>query len=338
MRLLFAPILTTATLVLTPSAQAGPLEVLETVLATHIEPGYAALADSSAHLAEVAATTCDPTDTALQAAFHQAWDDWIAMSHIRFGPSETHNRAFALGFWPDARATVPKTLRALIAAQDPAVETPEAFAHVSIAGRGFTALEYLLFDPEFAQDAAYPCALRRAVARDIAATSAAIAGDWTGLYGAAFLTFDATTPFRTEEEALTALFGAVLTGMEFTEDTRLGRPMGTFERPRPTRAEARRSARSVRHIRLSTQSAASLSALLAAEHPEVAALVATEFAQTLAAIDRLRDPALADVAEPSGRLRAEAVAQLLDLTATRVRDQVGGLYGLSEGFSQLDGD
>lgn len=317
---------------------AGPSEVLSEALTGYVQPGFTALADRSADLAQAASMNCAATNSDLQAAFAAAWDDWIEVSHLRFGPTETDNRAFALGFWPDTRSKVPKTLGRLVADEDPAVFDPIAFAQVSVAARGFTAMEFLLFDPSFTGDSDYLCALRQAVAADIAVTTAEIAADWTGSYGAAFLSFGEDAPFRGETEAMGALYGAILTGLQFTRDARLGRPMGTFERPRPNRAEARRSGRSVRHIRISVASTGALAAILGREDAVVVSDMEDAFARALRDIDRIADPSLADVADPIGRIRAEAASQAIEAAALSVRNGVGVLYGLAEGFNALDGD
>lgn len=327
-----------AALVVPGAVVAAPSDVLNRALSEHIQPGFAAFADASDVLAAASAVTCDRSDPAVLAAFDTAWDAWIRIGHLRFGPTETDNRAFALGYWPDTRGTIPKTLARLVADEDAAVADPEAFAEVSIAGRGFTALEFLLFDPQMGEDTAYQCQLRQAIAVDIALNASLIADDWDGEYGTSFLTYDATSPFRSETEALTELFGAVLTGLEFSEDVRLGRPMGTFDRPRPKRAEAWRAGRSVRHIALSVEGTRDLSLILASENPQVTADVEAEFGRAMSNVDKLKDPVLGDVVDATGWLRAEIAAQGLELAATRVRDEVGALYGLSEGFSSLDGD
>ena len=127
-------------------------------------------------LAEAAEAGCAPVSDALRRAYHRAFDAWITVSHLRFGPAETEDRAFALAFWPDGRGKTPKTLGTLIDGSDPVVATPEEFRTVSVAARGFYALEFLLYDQAFGGrgDADYRCALIRAMTADIAATSAAI--------------------------------------------------------------------------------------------------------------------------------------------------------------------
>ena len=88
-------------------AQSGAM--LAAALNDHILPGFGRLEANAAVLAEVATATCDPQTPHLREAFHDAWDAWIAVSHLRFGPTEAGTRAFALGFWPDTRGVTHRT-------------------------------------------------------------------------------------------------------------------------------------------------------------------------------------------------------------------------------------
>ncbi|MEM1102031.1 MAG: di-heme oxidoredictase family protein, partial [Pseudomonadota bacterium] len=157
---------------------------------------------------------CGPESAELRPVYNTASDAWTRVSHLRFGPSEEEERGFALAFWPDPRGSTPKTLATLLRDADPVVDTSEEFATVSVAGRGFYAMEFLLYDAQFtgADDAAYVCALTQAVARDIAASSAAIEAEWAGGY-AALMTAPGNDIYRTEDEALRQLFTALSTGL-----------------------------------------------------------------------------------------------------------------------------
>ena len=88
--------------------------------------------------------------------------------------------ASRIAFWPDTKGATPRTLEALVAAEDPVVDDPAAFAGVSVAARGLFALDYLLFDPAAAPIAAgsYRCRLLMAITRDPAATSARMLARW----------------------------------------------------------------------------------------------------------------------------------------------------------------
>ena len=308
---------------------------IRAIVETHVLPGYRALAAESADLAASARSDCSSTNRELRAAYHDAFDAWTGVSHLRFGPSETEDRAFALAFWPDPRGSTPKALGTLIRDQDPAVNSPEDFATVSVAARGFYALEFLLYDTQVTGggDEDYRCALLRAVAADISANAAAILGDWESGYGN-LMSNPGNDTYRTATEAAQQFFTALSTGLEFASTTRLGRPMGTFDRPRPKRAEARRSGRSLRNVVLSLESAQDLVALLSGDDPDVD----DAFENAIREASELDDPVFAGVAEPQGRFRVEALQQRIEVIRRLLAEDIGPRLGIAAGFNSLDGD
>lgn len=305
------------------------------IVETHVVPGYERLADTSATLAATAQTACIAGDPDLETAYHAAFDAWVGVSHLRFGPSETDQRAFALAFWPDPRGSAQKTLATLLRDADPVVEDPAAFQEVSVAARGFYALEFLLFDAGFAgpENPEHACALIQAISIDIATNAAAILADWSDDY-AALMTTPGNETYRNSEEAAKQLFTALSTGLEFTSQTRLGRPLGTFDRPRPARAEARRSGRSLRHVALSLESTRALAAGISAQDPAVA----QAFDDALERAAQLDDPVFAGVAKPQGRLRVEALQTQVEEIRGLLALEVGPRLGIAAGFNSLDGD
>lgn len=305
---------------------------LRAIVEDHITPRYVALADRTATLAAQAQEDCTPDAPPLIAAYHDAFDAWIGVSHLRFGPSEIEDRAFALSFWPDPRGATPKALGTLIRDEDPVAFDADAFATVSIAARGFYALEFLLFDPQFA-GGDYPCALIRAVTGDISRNAAAILDGWQGGYGA-LISQPGNDTYRTKPEAARQIFTALTTGLEFTSDVRLGRPMGTIDRPRPKRAEARRSGRSLRHVVLSLEATRELGQLISSGDADLDGA----FASALDRASALDDPVFAGVSEPQGRLRVEALQQNINTIRTILDAQIGPSLGIAAGFNSLDGD
>jgi len=313
--------------------------ILTDVVEGHILPRYAALSDATVSLAKASATDCTANSPTLRAAYHSGFDSWIAVSHLRFGPSEVDDRAFAMAFWPDTKGFTPKALSGLIADEDTAVNSPEAFAETSIAGRGFFALEQMLYDPRFADqgDPAYRCALIRAITADIYRNSEAMTADWAG-YARALTQPGGASPYRSQDEALQELYKALITGLEFTGDTRLGRPLGTFDRPRPNRAEARRSERSLRHVELSLIALRDLAARLSSDHRDIAADLDSAFGNAIDRARALDDPAFSGVATPEGRFRVEALQQSINDIRTIAATELGPTLGISAGFNSLDGD
>ncbi|MCV6584527.1 MAG: imelysin family protein [Marinibacterium sp.] len=300
----------------------------------HILPGYRDLAADSAALAQVAQADCQPDSPDLRAAFGAAFDDWVRVSHLLFGPSETEDRAFALAFWPDPRGSTPKALATLIRDEDPAAQDLADFAEVSIAARGFYALEFLLYDPQLAVPGPYHCALVQVISADIAALTADILQGWEDGYADLMRGAGSNDTYRSTIEAQRQLFTALSTGLEFTAQTRLGRPLGTFDKPRPQRAEARRSARSLRHVILSLEATRDLAAGLSEHDPALDAAFAT-------ALDRARsldDPDFAGAADPIKRFRIEVLQQDVNAIRQILAEDLGPRLGIAAGFNSLDGD
>jgi len=325
-----------ATLAMAPSFLRA--DMVDIAIDRHILPGFYALAETSTTLNQTAIDDCDPNSAALRTAYGAAFDAWVRVSHLRFGPTETENRAFALAYWPDSRGKTPKALNQLVRTNDPIVDDPEAYATVSIAARGFYALEFLLYDAKLQQTgtAAYRCDLTRAIARDIAATSTAIAEDWSENFANEMR--QPGTRYQSEAEIKQELFKALDTGLQILIDMRLGRPLGTYDKPRPKRAEAYRSGRSLHHVILSLEALEDLALILSADTPDLQDALATSFATTRAHAQRLKDPIFAGVSEPESRLRIEALQQDIRNLREKVGLNLGPALGVEVGFNALDGD
>ncbi|KIC41767.1 peptidase M75 [Ruegeria sp. ANG-S4] len=313
--------------------------ILLDIAQSHILPSYARLADTAQVLSETAKADCAPNSDALRAAYADAFDSWISVSHMRFGPSEVDDRAFSLAFWPDTKGFTPRALSRLIDDNDNAVQTAAEFAETSVAGRGFFALEQMLYDPAFADQgsAEYRCDLIRAIAADIAANATAIDTDWQ-TYAQSLTRTGENSRYRNDDEAMQEMFKALSTGLEFTADTRLGRPLGSFERPRPKRAEARRSARSLRHVELSLIALQDLALRLSADHPDVTEDFQAAFDRAIQRAQSLGDPNFAGVSTPEGRFRVEALQQTVSDIRRIANTQLGPALGIGAGFNSLDGD
>ncbi len=309
-------------------------KLVTNVVNEHILPGYERLATSSAVLSKAVETSCPDELDAVKVAYNEAFDAWMGVSHLRFGPSEENNRAFALAFWPDTRGFTPKTLASLLSDNDPAIHDAEKFKTVSIAARGFYPMEFLLYDTQFTeQPAPQRCDLMAVMAKDIAGNSAAILRDWQAGYGEMMIKAD-NDIYRAPEEAVRQLYTALTTGLQFTAQTRLGRPMGSFEKPRPNRAEARRSKRSQRHVLLSLQANRQLASLLSENDEDID----RGFERAIRIAEELDDPAFAGVGSIQGRIRVEALQGAITFTNDLVAEYLGPKLGISAGFNALDGD
>ena len=302
------------------------------VVAGHILPGYARFAAATAALDEAAGASCDPA--ALTLPYHAAFDAWVGVQHIRLGPVEEQGRAVAIAFWPDPKGLGAKAQRALLTG-DPALLTPERFAEQSVAARGLLALERLLYPAE--PLAAEPCALIRATTADLARIAAEVAQDWdAGGYGARLVTAGAegNTTFLSVDEARQALVTQIAAGLEFASAHRVGRPLGSFDKPRPERAEARASGRSLRNVTLSVQALRAMVVALVDEAPQTLAALDAAIARA----EALDDPVFAGVADPQGRLKVEILQQAIEAAHAAVVAEVAPSLGVGVGFNSQDGD
>ncbi|NRB34713.1 MAG: peptidase M75, partial [Rhodobacteraceae bacterium] len=107
---------------------------------------------------------------------------------------------------------------------------------------------------------------------------------------------------------------------------------------RPTRAEARRSERSQRHVVLSLTATRDLALALAIDTPDLAGDMQRAFDRALARAETLEDPGFANVDDPAQRFRLEALKQQIDDIRTRLITDLGPSLGVTVGFNSLDGD
>lgn len=160
-----------AALIATP-AVAG----VEEAVNDYILPHLAAFTEAAEVLDDAAQANCEAEG--LVGPYNAAFDGWMAVADVRLGPSE--QGALSLSFWPDKRGFTERTLADLISNKDPVVEDQAAFEEISIAARGFFALERMLYDSQFNDYAEgdYACTLVRALTRDVVDQATALQAQW----------------------------------------------------------------------------------------------------------------------------------------------------------------
>ncbi|OCX66694.1 hypothetical protein BFP70_00595 [Thioclava sp. SK-1] len=319
-------------LVLGLPAQADVPEVIH----KQIEPGYAAFADATVDLARTAQEDC--TVAAMRAPWDAAFDAWLGVQHVRLGPVEENGRALAISFWPDPKAIGRRQLRTLLSGHDPQFLTPEGISAGSVAVRGLFALDTLLHG-DMADDGTYACDLRRAIATDLADMAGDISAAWVDGFDQMLLApgTGGNTLYLDSSEARQALFTQLVSGLEFNATARLGRPLGTFDHPRPERAELIETGRSLHNLRLSMQALHAYAQSLA---QGLGAIPDTEaaFARSFDLIDDFDDPVFASVADPMARLRVEIIQQQIQAIVENVEVELGAVLGVTTGFNAADGD
>ncbi len=303
----------------------------EQTLSDHILPGYSAFAASTQALSDAAAKDC--TADSLKPAFDAAYDAWLGVQHLRFGPAEADGLSVAIAFWPDPKGSGAKSQRALLLG-DSAQLTPEHFPDQSVAARGLTGLERLLYPAEPLP--ADPCALIQATTLDLARMAKIINDNWINSYSKTVLTAGdlGNTTFQTRPEVRQTLFTQVVAALEFDKDQRLGRPLGTFDKPRPERAEAIAAGRSQRNVLLSLQSLRAMVVTLTPDAP----LTLAGFDHAIKLSEALDDPTFAGVAAPQGHLKVEILQQAVSALIDTVMAELGPELDVGVGFNAADGD
>lgn len=296
-----------------------------------ILPGYADLAAKTQALSDAAAQGCDPQ--VLQPAFNAAFDAWMAVSYLQFGPVEENGNRLAMEYWPDPKGQGAKAQRALLKA-DAAQLSPEMFAEQSVAARGLGALERLLYPAEpYEVDT---CPLIKATAADLARMAAEVQAGWLGGYADTMMQAGdkGNTTFLSRAEVRQVLFTQIAAGLEFIVEQRLGRPLGTFDEPHPERAESKASGRSVLNIRESLAAMLVMTQSLTPDAPQTVAA----FERAIALADGLNDPSLAAVATPDGHLKAEILQQAVTAVRQTALSELAPELDVGIGFNAQDGD
>jgi uncharacterized protein len=318
-----------AALLLASPALASPtLADTAAVVTDHARPGYAAFDEAAGRLADL--DSCDPAT--LQPAFQTAYDAWLGVEHLRLGPSEQDGRGLAILYWPDPKGLGLKAQTALLNG-DPALISVDTLGQQSVAARGLAGLERLLYPAApLAKD---PCPLIQATIDDLARQAEALANDW-GPYGDQLTTAGAkgNDRFLKPEEATQALYTQLATGLDFVVDRRIGRPLGTFDKPRPDLAEGHASGRAQANITLSLQALRALTVALAPDSPKTLAA----FDRAISLAEKLDDPDLDKIADPQGWLKLQIVQQAVQATRDTAIAEVGPALGVELGFNAQDGD
>lgn len=307
------------------------LEVLDTQ--------FGAFATATQTLVEASVAHCDadgPRD-AVVAAFRQTWLTWAPLDSYQFGPIEANAAALTVNFWPDKKNFVGRALTPFLALPAEDQRSPETVAANSAALQGLPALERLLFTDVQA------CPALIGVSAHLDQTADTLYADWFAPGGWADLARDAgpqNPVYLSAEEFTKTLYTALDFGLIRIADQRLGRPLGTYERSFPKRAEAWRAGLTTDIIRAQL---AGIAAMI--EHgfagdirePDRAWMLRV-IEQAEARLDRINAPIPEAVQDPASRFLVEALQTKINQLRDVMAQDIGPNLGVDTGFSPADGD
>jgi len=287
----------------------------------------------------------------LRAAYSAACDAWARAQLIKTGPLSLFLRYERFAYWPEARNVTQRMLDALIVSNDPKELAPAALVRDSVAAQGLTALERLLYDGDNSvrllkapgRPGEWRTEIGQGIARNLSAIAKDVLAEWTAPDGVRAMIASNKgwkMIFADTAEAASLLLTEQVTAFRLMHDIKLLAVMGaSADVARPRVAEAWRSGRSQRNLKLNLESAQAMTRIWAETVPAAhRTKLDSLYASALKAVDAV--PAdLGEAAADARRrplvdsARAGIKAVQVEIAATLPAD-----LGITLGFNSLDGD
>ncbi|TDO99739.1 imelysin family protein [Marinomonas balearica] len=249
----------TASLVLSTSVYAQDWKsTLAGVKDGQILPSYQAFSNSGEKLSKSIDALClSPSSTALSTSkdlFAKNVDDWQKIQWLNFGPVTYFMRYYAFQYWPDKKGVTQRQLRSL--KKDPdSMDQPKFWKSASIAVRGLTAIESLLYRKDF-DPVAKPadCHLLKSIAQHHAETTQSVYTQWTNSTVSDWVYLEEGSSESAEKLAMEQVIQQWLEHMSVVKDAKLETPIGYKGKAKPKFAEFYRSSLSLDSMRTNLES------------------------------------------------------------------------------------
>jgi hypothetical protein len=270
---------------------------------------------------------------------------------VKTGPITLFLRYDRFGYWPEARNATQRALDALLASHQPKDLTPETLAHDSVAGQGLTAIERLLFDSANSAAllraagaaGAWRTQVGLALAKNLNLIAHDVLRDWTapnGVRAAIAANKGWNNLFADGAEAAHLLLTDLVTAFKTMHDVKLLPVLGTTpESAKPKLAEAWRSGRSARDLKLNLMAAHDMAKPFARSIPAAdQAQLETVFTAAEAAAGAVPADMGEAAADPKRRPKVEAARVAIKAAQAAVAKILPTDLGITIGFNSLDGD
>jgi predicted lipoprotein len=331
-------------------------EIIEDSVSGFVRPAYAALHERADALTDAVKALCaEPSPANLQSAresFQAGTDAWSYAEIIRIGPITEQNRLERMLFWPDRKGIGLKQVQATLAAKDAAAADPAQLPAKSVAMQGLGALEFVLYGDGAGRlagkDNPYRCAYGAAVAGNIKTIAAEVSDAWNRPDGFAALWANPglqNSLYRDGTEAVTELVGVFINELEMVRDVRLRGFLGSSpEADKPKQAIYWRSQNTARSL---TGNLAGMDALFQASQlgdalsPDarwMAESIHIQLVNGAADATAIRGPIDKALADPALRQKLDHFSLVTSSLTTLIGTRLTAEFGLTAGFSSLDGD
>jgi hypothetical protein len=335
------------------AAQAGRIALA--VTDQFVIPTYRALLQACEAQEKTWAAFAAKRDTgdfaSLRTAYNSVADAWASAQLIKTGPITLFLRYDRFAYWPEARNATARALDQLLMSKNPKDLTADSLAHDSVAGQGLTALERLLYDgdsPEkllkaSGKEGDWRTQVGVGIARNLAAIARQVLADWTapnGVRAAIAANKGWNNLFADAPEAARLLLTDLVAGFKLMHDVKLLPVLGAnADSAKPKSAEAWRSGRTQRDLKLNLTSAQTLEKAFAADAPAAhRAKFDALFAAAAKAVDAVPPDLGEAAADPKRRPRVDAARVAIKAVQTELAKTLPGDVGVTLGFNSLDGD
>lgn len=241
-------------------ASAGQWEgPLNGIVSNVINQGYESYAASSRTLQQRTDELCASPSTqslsSAQEAFKENALDWQQVQWLNFGPVTYFMRYYAFEYWPDKKGVTQRQLRALTQSDPSVMDAPRFWTSASIAVRGLTAIESLLYHPDFEPlTSANHCQLLERVTTHHLESATSVASQWKDGKAQDWVFDEEGTGFDPEKVALEQFLQQWIEHMSAVKDAKLETPIGYNGRENLKLAEFYRSDLSLQTIQKNLKS------------------------------------------------------------------------------------
>lgn len=356
-RLAIAALLPLALLAVQPAqAAVKASDVIGQAIDGFIRPAYAGLHERAKALNTSMQALCtapdQPNFDAARASFSDAANAWSSVEIIAFGPIRNANRFERMLFWPDRKSIGLKQVQSALVAKDPATIEPSQIQGKSVAMQGFGALEYVLFGTGAEElagtEGAYRCAFGSAVAANIETIAGEVSLEWEQPDGFAATWANPTADnpaYRTGSEAVTELMGVFINGLEMVRDVRLKGFLGNNpDSDKPKQAIYWRSEGTAASLAANLEGmdrlfeSARLADALSPEARWIAESIHIQLVNGVATAKAVSGPIEKSLADPEQRKQLDHLTLVTSSLSNLFGVRLSGEFGLTAGFSSLDGD
>ncbi|PDQ17302.1 peptidase M75, Imelysin [Mesorhizobium sanjuanii] len=338
------------------SAAVKASEIIQRAIDGFVRPAYASLHQHAETLTKSMGNLCAAPSQkeldAARAAFSATVDAWSVAEIIGFGPIKENNRLERMLYWPDRKSIGLKQVQAALAGKDPTATDPLQLAGKSVAMQGLGALEFVLYgdgaETLAGKEDPYRCAYGAAVAGNIETIAADVSDAWNKPGGFAALWANPgpqNALYRDGTEAVTELVGVLINELEMVRDVRLkGFFGGSPEDDKPKQAIYWRSQNTGASLagNLSGMDALFEASKLGDALPQdsrwMAESIHIQLVNGAADASAVKGPVDKALADPAQRQKLDHFSLVTSSLTTLIGTRLTAEFGLTAGFSSLDGD